>query len=303
MARRRRFIKGDPYPLKEQLKPLGCRWDGDRFQWYAETEEVAAALRRWWEAAVEGLTECSVMPEGLIRTEDRIRLAEGETCSKVVLPDGRTGWRCFVRVYGECYSYSYLPADVARAVCLAQAAERGITPEGAAEWLARHTECHGADVYRAVVEADEATQEALRVAAARKHEADLKTCPVLERLQLERAVQHQLENLGLLEPELGDEEYGSWARDRWFAEEHRFIPELLASWKFRPGPGFEAFIAAWVVWTDPAPTLEGAEVVLRLAPAAFAKGPGSQEPSPAEAMPEALKIFSYCTVRVVIERA
>lgn len=35
------FVEGNTYPVKEQLKALGCRWDGDRRAWYAETQEVA----------------------------------------------------------------------------------------------------------------------------------------------------------------------------------------------------------------------------------------------------------------------
>jgi hypothetical protein len=39
------WIDGDTYPIKEQLKELGCRWDKDRRAWYAESEDVAAQAR------------------------------------------------------------------------------------------------------------------------------------------------------------------------------------------------------------------------------------------------------------------
>jgi hypothetical protein len=38
-------IDGDTYPVKEQLKAIGCRWDQDRRAWYAETAEVAEKAR------------------------------------------------------------------------------------------------------------------------------------------------------------------------------------------------------------------------------------------------------------------
>ena len=37
----RTYIEGNTYPVKEQLKAIGCRWDKDRRAWYAETADVA----------------------------------------------------------------------------------------------------------------------------------------------------------------------------------------------------------------------------------------------------------------------
>lgn len=39
------YIEGNTYPVKEQLKAAGCRWDKDRRAWYAESEEVATKAR------------------------------------------------------------------------------------------------------------------------------------------------------------------------------------------------------------------------------------------------------------------
>lgn len=35
------YITGDTYAVKNQLKSLGCKWDADRRQWYALSEEAA----------------------------------------------------------------------------------------------------------------------------------------------------------------------------------------------------------------------------------------------------------------------
>lgn len=40
------YIEGETYPVKDQLKAAGCRWDKDRRQWYAETEEITEAARK-----------------------------------------------------------------------------------------------------------------------------------------------------------------------------------------------------------------------------------------------------------------
>ena len=39
------YIKGETYPVKEQLKAIGCRWDKDRRAWYAESQDVATRAR------------------------------------------------------------------------------------------------------------------------------------------------------------------------------------------------------------------------------------------------------------------
>jgi hypothetical protein len=41
MSAAKTYITGETYPVKDQLKSLGCRWDGDKRAWYAETPEVA----------------------------------------------------------------------------------------------------------------------------------------------------------------------------------------------------------------------------------------------------------------------
>jgi len=41
----RTYIEGNTYPVKDQLKQLGCKWDGDRRAWYAPTAEIATAAR------------------------------------------------------------------------------------------------------------------------------------------------------------------------------------------------------------------------------------------------------------------
>ena len=38
----RHFITGNTYPVKDQLRDLGCRWDGSRKAWYTEDAEIAA---------------------------------------------------------------------------------------------------------------------------------------------------------------------------------------------------------------------------------------------------------------------
>jgi len=41
----RHFVEGDTYPVKDQLKALGCRWDSTRRAWYCESEEVLAQAK------------------------------------------------------------------------------------------------------------------------------------------------------------------------------------------------------------------------------------------------------------------
>jgi hypothetical protein len=35
------YIVGNTYPVKDQIKALGCRFDGAQRQWYADEEAVA----------------------------------------------------------------------------------------------------------------------------------------------------------------------------------------------------------------------------------------------------------------------
>lgn len=35
------YINGNTYPVKDAIKELGCRFDGERKQWYANDEETA----------------------------------------------------------------------------------------------------------------------------------------------------------------------------------------------------------------------------------------------------------------------
>ena len=38
----RHFVRGDTFPIKEQLKALGCRWDGQERAWYTDDDAVYA---------------------------------------------------------------------------------------------------------------------------------------------------------------------------------------------------------------------------------------------------------------------
>jgi hypothetical protein len=40
-----KMILGNTYPVKEQLKQVGCRWNADRKCWMATTEEMAVKAR------------------------------------------------------------------------------------------------------------------------------------------------------------------------------------------------------------------------------------------------------------------
>ena len=41
----RLYVTGNTYPVKEELRALGCRWDAGRRAWYTDSEEVAAKAR------------------------------------------------------------------------------------------------------------------------------------------------------------------------------------------------------------------------------------------------------------------
>jgi len=121
-----------------------------------------------WEAAKSGLVCCTVRPGDIGGTGESIRFGEGSCAYAFRLSDGRLGWHHSITGGDDWRDYYWVPEDVMQAACLASAADRGISPEEAATWLSKYAGCHGEEVYRSIVESDEATQQRLREIAVQK---------------------------------------------------------------------------------------------------------------------------------------
>ena len=132
----------------------------------AEQEAAAAKLAADKAAMLDGLVQSSVGPDAGECTFDRNSAAirdGNSTYSVGTIADGRRIVRHDISNYDDYRTYYYAPADVARAWALAWANQRGITVERAREWLSQYGGCHGADLYRAVVDEAETTATATSV--------------------------------------------------------------------------------------------------------------------------------------------
>jgi excisionase family DNA binding protein len=39
------YLRGNTYPFRDKLRQIGCRWDPEKRQWYAESWEIAIKAR------------------------------------------------------------------------------------------------------------------------------------------------------------------------------------------------------------------------------------------------------------------
>jgi hypothetical protein len=257
---------------------------------------------RIFDEAVQGLEVCTAGPVGSTDTGEVLVIDDRQRAVKILLADGRVGWRRSWQTSDDGRTYWHLPADAVRAAALAWAIEVGVTREEAAEWLTKYSGCHGAELYTIVAGIDDATAVELEAASARKAQAELEKRRAAERQSLDRLARMAVEDLGLLEPTDGYRK-ADWARN---AGRRRFTPDMLASWEFRPGDGFEDYCVALEArgYGGDHPALAGAVVVLRLNPAAFQKpSPRSKKPAPVDLMPTEVKLHNFCAATVVTERA
>lgn len=87
------YISGNTYPVKDQLKALGCRWDAKRKAWYTASESVAAKAKALVEPHPFSAPAAPVAPAALAVKHGRTAV-EGATVvsfSCYGLPSGDNG--------------------------------------------------------------------------------------------------------------------------------------------------------------------------------------------------------------------
>ena len=118
---------------------------------------------------------------------------------KLRLSDGSIGWRRDWSGYDDSRTYYFLPSPHATAARLRWAMEAGITPESAAEFLSKYADCEGADVRRAVLDADDETKDRLRTAAAEKQAKKRADDIASEIARIRRSAERELVGFEVLE--------------------------------------------------------------------------------------------------------
>jgi hypothetical protein len=258
--------------------------------------EAKAAMAARWLAAIEGLQEITVPPASYTKTGERLEISDKSYGEQIRLPDGRIGWARHWSGYDDSRTYYSVPADVVQPILIAWASECGITPEKAAEWLAKYSGCHGTEIYRAVVESDEATKEELRQAAVAKRAADLAHVWEDERRSIRVNARHRLEDEGWIVPE----------GKLYIKPPVRAVQAV--GWDVTIPDTIEPYVVARLEEGD-IPQAEGVIITLRFPAAAWdvpPKSPRSKkpaQPAPIEAVPKVLKLHNFCTAAVVIEKA
>lgn len=265
----------------------------------AEAEAKAAAeveaIARF-QAAVAGLVRCTVGPASYKETGERITGLRNTVAAQVTLEDGRTAWREDWQGGDDWRTYWHLPPDAVREITIGWAAKTGVTRDSARTWLEKYSGCHGAEEQRIIAGLDDAAAADLAAMVEANRQAKIEKRQTEESRSLETWARQKLAELGLLEP---TDDYG---RKHWARQTHPMTPDMLVSWEFRPGRNLRDYVEAREAYRD-CPQIEGTEIVLRLAPAAFERKPRSRKPAPVDAVPAQVTLHHYCVATVTLEKS
>ncbi|MFO7904555.1 MAG: hypothetical protein R6U98_17965, partial [Pirellulaceae bacterium] len=86
------YVGGDTYPVKERLKQLGCRWDGENEVWYATGRR---------------LTEEDVWSDESQASKTSSRKAKQSSGTKTAVPPETIGGRCIELTYERAWTWVY----------------------------------------------------------------------------------------------------------------------------------------------------------------------------------------------------